>query len=85
MAELARLNLAKWNINPPDSHIEGVAKRSKGTPRILNSRLEWYKNYISMYPECNSVDEMFQIQGIDDKGLDESDRKYLNVFKEKSW
>ena len=82
LTNLARLNLAKWNINPSQDHIEGIAKRSKGTPRILNSRLEWYKNYISMYPDCNSVDEMFSIQGIDDKGLDESDRKYMNILKQ---
>lgn len=82
LSKLARLNLSKWELSAPDDHIEGIAARSKGTPRILNARLEWYKNYISMYPDCNSIDEIFDIQGIDNKGLDESDRKYLKVLKD---
>jgi Holliday junction DNA helicase RuvB len=35
-----------------------------------------------MYPKCNSIDEIFDIQGIDEKGLDENDRKYLQVLKD---
>lgn len=81
LAELARLNLSKWQLNISENHISGIAERSKGTPRILNSRLEWYKNYITMYPDSNSVDEIFNTQGIDNKGLDENDRKYIKVLK----
>ena len=58
-----------------------IAKRSKGTPRILNSRLQWYKNYKLCHPESTkSISEIFDIQGIDEDGLDNYDRMYLELL-----
>ena len=64
-----------------DSELLEIAKRSKGTPRILNGRLQWYKNYKMCHSDHSSVDEIFSIQGIDENGLDVYDRMYLDVLR----
>lgn len=82
LAKLARLNSQKLGIVLEDTDLLEIAKRSKGTPRILNARLQWYKNYKSCHPNSDkNVDDIFQIQGIDQYGLDNYDRIYLDVLR----
>lgn len=81
LAKLAGSNANKLGLTISDSHLEEIAKRSKGTPRILNARLAWYKSYTNFHPGSHDIDEIFNSQGIDEHGLDENDRKYLNVLK----
>jgi Holliday junction DNA helicase RuvB len=64
-----------------DDDLLEIAKRSKGTPRILNGRLQWYKNCIAYYTDKKlSVDDIFANQGIDKDGLDVYDKMYLTVL-----
>lgn len=81
LAKLARSNAEKMNIVIDDSDLLEIAKRSKGTPRILNARLQWYKNYKSCHANDASVDDIFSIQGIDKYGLDVYDRLYISVLE----
>jgi len=81
LAKLAKLNADKLGIVIGDSELLEIAKRSKGTPRILNGRLQWYKNYKSCMNDNATVDEVFQMQGIDHMGMDSYDRKYLDILK----
>jgi Holliday junction DNA helicase RuvB len=81
LAKLARLNCDKMGIVISDSDLLEIAKRSKGTPRILNGRLQWYKNYKSCHNDGASVDDIFNVQGIDENGFDVYDRMYLNLLK----
>lgn len=81
LAKLAGLNCQKLNISISDSDLLEIAKRSKGTPRILNARLQWYKSYKSFYQKETSVDEIFNSQGIDNRGLDTYDRLYLQILE----
>jgi Holliday junction DNA helicase RuvB len=81
LAKLARLNCTKLNIVIDDSDLFEIAKRSKGTPRILNARLQWYRNYRSCHTDNASISEVFDVQGIDENGLDMYDRMYLNALK----
>jgi Holliday junction DNA helicase RuvB len=80
LAKLARSNATKLAIDISDEHMVEIAKRSKGTPRILNARLQWYKNYISFYPTETNIDNVFNSQGIDSNGFDCNDQKYLEVL-----
>jgi Holliday junction DNA helicase RuvB len=65
-----------------DPSLEQIAMRSKGTPRILHSRLHWYKNYIMCEKDAkNDIDAIFQLQGIDSQGLDMYDRLYLDILR----
>lgn len=80
LAKLARLNAEKLNIEVSDEDLIEIAKRSKGTPRILNARLQWYKNYKLCHNDTLSIDEIFNIQGIDHNGFDVYDRLYINTL-----
>jgi Holliday junction DNA helicase RuvB len=82
LAKLAGLNAKKLGLIIPEEHLVGIAKRSKGTPRILNARLLWYKNYMSFYKDKDiDIDAMFNSQGIDSNGLDIYDKLYLEILK----
>lgn len=82
LANLARLNANKLGLTIDDSHLIEIAKRSKGTPRILNARLNWYKNYVSYYKNVEiDINEVFVNQGIDSDGLDAYDRLYIDALK----
>lgn len=80
LAKLAGLNAKKLGLNVCEENLIEIAKRSKGTPRILNARLQWYKNYLLSQSKTTTVDEIFNAQGIDNNGLDIYDRLYLNVL-----
>jgi len=81
LAKLAELNARKLGLIIPQDDLLEIAKRSKGTPRILNGRLQWYKNCIAFYKDKNmTIDEIFTGQGIDKNGLDVYDRLYLDIL-----
>lgn len=80
LAKLAGLNCEKLGIVIEEPDLLEIAQRSKGTPRILNARLQWYKNYKVCNPTAKSVDDIFSVQGIDKYGLDVYDRMYLQLL-----
>lgn len=81
LAKLAESNSAKLEIVIGYKDLLEIAKRSKGTPRILNARLLWYKNYKICHPNETDIDKIFQAQGVDAMGLDIYDRTYLDLLK----
>lgn len=81
LAKLARSNANKLGLTISDEDLLEIAKRSKGTPRILNARLQWYKNCIAYYTDkVLTIDDIFINQGIDKDGLDVYDKMYLKVL-----
>ena len=81
LAKLAGLNAKKLGLSLSDDDLLEVAKRSKGTPRILNSRLQWYKSFVSYHNKVDVIiDDVFNSQGIDARGLDVYDRLYLDLL-----
>ena len=68
------------NLEIAETELLEIAKRSKGTPRILNARLKWYQNYI-LSMGTDTVDNIFNVQGIDSFGMDVYDRMYMNVLE----
>lgn len=81
LAKLAGLNANKLGLSICNDDLLEIAKRSKGTPRILNARLQWYKNYKTCNNNNASVDDIFNVQGIDENGLDAYDRIYIDLLK----
>ena len=81
LAKLAGLNAEKLGLIVDESDLLAIAKRSKGTPRILNARLQWYQNYISCHHHKINIDHIFMLQGIDENGLDVYDRMYIDILK----
>ncbi len=62
-----------------------IAKRARGTPRIANHLLRWVRDYAQMRVEEGAIDEAvvddaLKMLAIDDKGLDEMDKKILKVI-----
>ncbi|MDE3045568.1 MAG: Holliday junction branch migration DNA helicase RuvB [Verrucomicrobiota bacterium] len=69
----------------PDAAIE-IAQRSRGTPRIANNLLRWVRDYTETHKK-KSIDlmtsrEALEMLSIDELGLDEMDKKILNVIIE---
>jgi Holliday junction DNA helicase RuvB len=61
-----------------------VATISKGTPRIVNSTLEWLRDYkiagrLGQLSE-EDVEKAMKIRGIDANGLTDVDRQYLRAL-----
>ena len=82
LAKLAGLTAKKLGIFfIHDDELLEIARRSKGTPRILNSRLQWYQNYKSCHNDDATINDIFSMQGIDKHGLDVYDRLYIDVLK----
>jgi Holliday junction DNA helicase RuvB len=80
LAKLARSNTIKMGLKVSDDNLLEIAKRSKGTPRILNARLKWYQNYILSVGD-DGVETIFDAQGIDRFGMDVYDRLYIEVLE----
>jgi Holliday junction DNA helicase RuvB len=80
LAKLARLNIEKMGLDVSDDDLIEIAKRSKGTPRILNARLKWYQNYVLSVGD-DGVETIFDAQGIDRFGMDVYDRLYVDVLE----
>lgn len=61
-----------------------IAKRARGTPRIANNLLRWVRDYAQMRSpdivDRNVVYKAFEMLMIDDKGLDEMDKRLLTVL-----
>jgi Holliday junction DNA helicase RuvB len=81
LAKLAGSNLSKMGLSISEENMVEIAKRSKGTPRILNARLQWYKNYTSFYPQEIDIDVIFNSQGIDANGFDSNDLQYVKLLQ----
>ena len=81
LAKLVGSNADKLGLNLTNEEMVEIAKRSKGTPRVLNARLQWYKNYTDYYPQEKDIDVIFKSQGIDKNGFDCNDIAYINVLK----
>ena len=81
LAKLAGSNSSKLGMAIAESDLLEIAQRSKGTPRILNARLQWYKSCIGYYKDKKmSIEDVFSSQGIDKDGLDVYDRMYLKAL-----
>jgi len=64
--------------------LTAIAQRSRGTPRIANRLLRRVRDYAQVKTGGRLapavVDAALQLEGVDELGLDELDRKYLRVI-----
>jgi len=93
MDELCKMlvvNCQKINIAAEDSAIRSIAMRARYTPRIANSILQFCRDYTLVKTNSNVhvptisdsvVREAMDLKKIDEKGLDETDRRYIMVLK----
>ena len=84
LAEIVGRNAAKLRVEIVPQAAAEIAGRSRGTPRLANNRLRWVRDYALSradgritLPVARAALEM---QGIDVRGLDPQDRKYLETI-----
>ena len=62
-----------------------IAKRSRGTPRIANRLLRRVRDYAEVKNDglitLREVEEALKMLGVDDSGLSDADRRYLDIVK----
>ncbi len=67
-----------------DDALEAIASRSRGTPRIANRLLRRVRDFAQVRTDGRidpaAVDDALKLEGVDELGLDELDRKYLKVI-----
>ena len=63
---------------------EEIARRSRGTPRIANRLLRRVRDYAQVHQVeqvgCGVVKEALELEGVDQLGLDDLDRRYLKTL-----
>jgi len=73
-------------INLSPSILMEIAKRSRGTPRIANRILKRIRDYLQVEkiynPDIDTIKKILEFLGIDEKGLDEIDRKILITLRD---
>jgi len=84
LAEIVRVNSRKLNTPITDDAALELAKRSRGTPRIANSRLWWTRNYSASEADGNITLDIaraaLDMAEVDREGLDKQDRRYLETL-----
>jgi len=74
------------NVEMSDETALEIGKRSRGTPRIANHLLRWVRDFAQMKTkgriDLSVVDNALNMLSIDEKGLDEMDKKMLKVMIE---
>jgi Holliday junction DNA helicase RuvB len=84
LAEIVRRNAGKLGcrIEPPAAN--EIASRSRGTPRLANNRLRWVRDYATSKADGHITLALaraaLEMQGIDVRGLDGQDRRYLETI-----
>ncbi len=86
LAQIVRINAAKLNTPITDGAAMELAQRSRGTPRVANSRLYWARSYAAARHDGSITEPIaraaLDMAEVDRDGLDKNDRKYLEVLIE---
>lgn len=80
LATILELSARKMGVDLESKAAVEIASRSRGTPRIANRLLFRCKDF-SEKLDVASVRKILRQIGIDEYGLDEWDRKYIEVLK----
>ncbi len=69
---------------PPETSLNRIAERSRGTPRIANRLLRRVRDFSHVRAagkvSTGVVDDALSLEGVDALGLDELDRTYLRII-----
>ena len=84
LTEIVRRNAAKLSLPIEESAAEKIAACSRSTPRIANNRLRWVRDYATSRADgeatLSAAEEALKMLGVDHRGLDPQDRKYLSTL-----
>jgi len=84
LTEIVRRNAGKLNVEIADDASAEIAARSRSTPRLANNRLRWVRDFADSRADGRITlavaRDALAMQGIDRKGLDHQDRKFLTTI-----
>jgi Holliday junction DNA helicase RuvB len=84
LAQIVTINAKKLNTKLTPEAAKEIAARSRGTPRIANSRLWWSRNFAHSEANGDITLEVaraaLQMAEVDEQGLDKQDRRYLSTL-----
>ncbi len=84
LARIITINAAKLRSTIAPEAAWELAARSRGTPRIANSRLRWARDYALARADGHVTlavaRDALEMQEIDSEGLDKQDRRYLETL-----
>jgi Holliday junction DNA helicase RuvB len=84
LVQILEGNARKLKVEIERDASHAIAKRSRGTPRVANSRLLWIRDYAMSKSDgrvtLDVTNKALAMFGIDERGLDRQDRKYLEVL-----
>ena len=84
LANIVKRTALILNVAIDQEGADEIAKRSRGTPRIANNLLRWVRDFAQIKAD-NRIDgevacKALKMLSIDDLGLDELDKKILNII-----
>ena len=84
LAQIVSINANKLETKLSDEAAKEIAIRSRGTPRIANSRLWWSRHYAASEGngeiDLKTAKAALEMAEVDRAGLDKQDRKYLETI-----
>ncbi len=84
LATIIQVNAHKLQTAITEDAAHELAKRSRGTPRVANSRLHWARSYATSEHEGKITLEIakaaLEMAEVDREGLDKQDRRYLETL-----
>jgi Holliday junction DNA helicase RuvB len=84
LIKITRRSAALLDVPIDDQAAAQLARRSRGTPRIVNRLLKRVRDYSQVRADgritTDTVDAALKLEGVDDQGLTKLDRRYLNTI-----
>jgi len=84
LVKITKRSAALLGIKIGDEAAAELAKRSRGTPRIVNRLLKRVRDFTQVRADGNitieTVGAALELEGVDGKGLTDLDRRYLNTI-----
>lgn len=83
--EILRTNAPKVGLTIEDPALKSLADRCRGTPRHANNYLTWLRDFTQSKGQSlvtlDIVEDGMRMLGIDEQGITEQDRKYLEILR----
>ncbi|MEO2021800.1 MAG: Holliday junction branch migration DNA helicase RuvB [Pirellulaceae bacterium] len=84
LTEIVSRNARKLAVTIEPEAASMIAQRSRGTPRVANNRLRCVRDYVTSKADghitCQLAEDALKMWGVDQRGLDKQDRKYLETL-----
>ena len=84
LTEIVTRNAQKLMVTIEPDAASIIAQRSRGTPRVANNRLRCVRDYVTSKADghitCQLAQDALKMWGVDQRGLDKQDRKYLETL-----